>query len=103
MKSALNGGLNLGVLDGWWCEGYDEGMTGWGIASANESTDATQDARDAETLYGLLERDVIPAFYERDAEGIPRAWVRRVKASLYAVARTFTTRRMLTEYAARIW
>lgn len=103
MKAALNGGLNLAVLDGWWCEAFDDGSTGWAIASSNESTDALQDARDAGTLYGLLEREVVPSFYERDAAGIPRAWVRRIKASLLRVVSSFTTRRMLDEYAAKIW
>ncbi len=103
MKAALNGGLNLGVLDGWWCEAFDNGATGWAIASAHESSEAMQDARDAETLYGLLERDVTLAFYDRDEAGIPRAWVRRIKASLHRVASSFTTKRMLDEYAARVW
>lgn len=103
MKAALNGGLNVGVLDGWWCEAFEEGITGWGIASAGDSSEQVQDARDAETLYGLLEREVIPMFYDRDTAGIPRAWVLRMKASLQRVASSFTTRRMLDDYAARIW
>ncbi len=103
MKAALNGGLNLSVLDGWWSEAFDEGRNGWGIASANEANEALQDARDAETLYGLLEREIMPAFYDRDAAGIPRDWIRRLKASLHCVASGFTTKRMLDEYASRIW
>jgi starch phosphorylase len=104
MKSALNGGLNLSVLDGWWCEAFDDGVTGWGIASSNEADDATQDARDSETLFGLLEQDVVQAFYgDRDAKGVPHAWVRRIKASMIRVASYFTSARMLDEYAARVW
>jgi starch phosphorylase len=103
MKAALNGGLNLSVLDGWWCEAFEEGVTGWGIASAKEADEATQDSRDAQTLFGLLERDVMPRFYDRDAGGIPRAWLRLVRGSLRRVASSFTARRMLDEYAARVW
>jgi starch phosphorylase len=104
MKSALNGGLNLSVLDGWWCEAFDDGVTGWGIASSNEADDATQDARDSEALFGLLEQDVVQAFYgDRDAKGVPHAWVRRIKASMTRVASYFTSARMLDEYAARVW
>jgi starch phosphorylase len=125
MKAALNGGLNVSVLDGWWCEafednnnnnnnnnsnnadpndkGNDNNATGWGIASANEADDATQDRRDAETLFGLLEREVLPMFYQRDESGIPRKWVRRMKCSLRRVISDFTTKRMLDEYAERVW
>lgn len=103
MKAALNGALNLSVLDGWWCEAYEENLTGWGIASSNEADESTQDDRDARTLFGLLEREVLPMFYERDAEGIPREWTRRIKASLRRIATMFTTKRMLDEYADRVW
>lgn len=103
MKAALNGALNLSVLDGWWHEGFQEGADGWAIASVNERNPELQDARDAETLYGLLEREVVPSFYDRDAAGVPREWLRRVKASISSVASNFTARRMLGEYVARVY
>jgi starch phosphorylase len=100
MKAVLNGGLNLSVLDGWWAEAYD-GTNGWGI-SADESGDAgEQDRRDANAFYEVLEREVIPAFYERDETGIPRRWVARMKASLRTIAPRFSATRMLREYAER--
>ena len=103
MKAALNGSLNLSVLDGFWPEAYEEGKNGWAIASESVPNEATQDARDAATLYGILEHEVVPAFYERDTRGIPRGWVRRMRASLRTMATGFTTRRMLREYVERVY
>jgi glycogen phosphorylase len=71
MKAAINGTLNLSVLDGWWEEAYD-GTNGWGIAGTEDHDHAAQDARDGSALYELLEQEVIPLFYDRDASGIPR-------------------------------
>jgi starch phosphorylase len=100
MKAALNGGLNLSVLDGWWEEAYD-GTNGWGIGGAVNHDTAAQDAEDANALYGLLEREVVPTFYERDAAGIPRRWLSRVKRSLATVGPRFNAGRMLGEYRQR--
>src|ERR1041385_9562066 len=74
-KVALNGGLNLSVLDGWWLEGYD-GRNGWAVGEdvLGETTEES-DARDAESLYRLLESEVVPAFYERDERGLPHRWI----------------------------
>jgi starch phosphorylase len=102
MKAALNGGLNLSVLDGWWCEGYD-GTNGWGIRTDEVPDGAPQDARDADALYGLIEREIVPTFYERDDRGVPRAWVRRIKASLRTIGPAFTSTRMLNDYLARVY
>jgi glycogen phosphorylase len=102
MKAALNGGLNLSVLDGWWCEGFD-GRTGWALPAHQGLEEEAQDAQDADALYGLLEREVVPAFYERGEDGVPHAWVARMKASLRKVGSTFTTRRMLREYVERVY
>ena len=102
MKAALNGGLNLGILDGWWCEGFD-GTTGWGIESQPGPDEDAQDARDAAALYRLLEEEVLPAFYERGEDGVPQAWVARIRASLRMAGAGFTTRRMLRDYVARIY
>ena len=103
MKAGLNGSINLSVLDGFWAEAFDEGQNGWAIASDGGGDEGTQDARDAATLYGLLENEVVPAFYDRDAQGIPRAWVRRMRASLRTMATRFTTRRMLRDYVERVY
>ena len=100
MKSAMNGGLNVSVLDGWWVEGYD-GSNGWAIESSPEGGDEAQDRRDAEALYGLLESEVAPLFYERDDAGIPQGWVRRVRASLRTVGPRFSATRMMEDYLRR--
>lgn len=97
MKSALNGGLNLSVLDGWWEEAFDGG-NGWGIGGEVTADHAAQDARDAQTLYDLLEQQVVPQFYDRDPHGVPRAWIRRIKRSLATIGPRFCSRRMLGEY-----
>jgi starch phosphorylase len=102
MKVALNGGLNLSVLDGWWCEGFD-GTNGWAITTDAVPDGAAQDARDANALYGLLEREIVPMFYERDERGVPRAWVRRIKASLRSIGPAFVSTRMLNDYIVHIY
>lgn len=101
MKAALNGALNLSVLDGWWIEGHD-GETGWAIDTPNAPPDA-QDDHDATALYDLLEHQVIPLFYERDATGIPTGWLRRVRASLGRLTPRFSAERMLREYLAVLY
>lgn len=102
MKSALNGGLNLSVLDGWWCEGF-AGDNGWAIEGEGDLDHAAQDRRDADQLYGILERDVVPAFYERDARGLPRSWLLRVRSSLGSLGPHFNASRMLRDYVARVY
>jgi starch phosphorylase len=102
MKAALNGVLNVSVLDGWWCEGFD-GTNGWAIRSEAGPDDAAQDARDADALYGILEREVVPEFYARDAAGLPRAWLARVRRALRTLAPAFNTARTLAEYASRVY
>ncbi|MEA2023707.1 MAG: alpha-glucan family phosphorylase, partial [Actinomycetota bacterium] len=76
MKSAANGGLNLSVLDGWWVEGFD-GTNGWGFGEHSSS-----DEEDANTLYRLLESEVVPTFYDRDEDGLPRAWIAMMKSAM---------------------
>jgi starch phosphorylase len=102
MKAAMNGGLNLSVLDGWWCEGYD-GTNGWAIASEAVLEPEVQDGRDAAALYDLLEREIVPLFYTRDQRGIPRGWIRRVKASLRTIGPAFNTARTLSDYLVRMY
>ncbi len=101
MKAALNGGLNLSVLDGWWPEAFD-GTNGWGIPADGQDEQA-QDARDATMLYEILEREVVPSFHDRDAAGVPVGWVRRIKASLRTAGAGFTTARMMSEYVQRVY
>jgi starch phosphorylase len=96
MKVALNGGLNLSILDGWWAEAWD-GENGWAIESGGGSPQE-QDARDAHALLDLLEREVVPLFYERDADGIPRRWLARVRRSMQTLLRRFSAERMLRDY-----
>jgi len=102
MKAACNGVLNLSVLDGWWAEAYD-GNNGWAIDGIQDGNTAAKDARDAAALFDLLEREVIPMYYARDASGIPRAWVARVKTSLRTVVPRFCATRMLDDYVQKIY
>jgi glycogen phosphorylase len=102
MKSAINGGLQLSVLDGWWVEGYDP-CNGWGFSGDEDHDHAAQDHRDAAELYRLLEQEVVPTFYDRDEAGLPRAWLARVKASLRTLAPEFCAGRMLRDYEDRMY
>ncbi|MEW5914795.1 MAG: alpha-glucan family phosphorylase [Gemmatimonadota bacterium] len=95
MKAALNGLPQLSTLDGWWYEGYD-GLNGWAIPP--ESSRQTADEWDAEQLYQLLEKEIVPLYYERDERGIPRGWTERMKHALRTSGARFTARRMLREY-----
>jgi starch phosphorylase len=97
-KSPINGGINLSVLDGWWVEGY-RGDNGWAIGGEAVAADpAIQDSEDAAALYGLLENEVVPCFYDRDAEGLRRRWIRMMKASIESVVPAFSAHRMVRDY-----
>jgi glycogen phosphorylase len=100
MKAALNGVLNLSVLDGWWAEAFD-GVNGWAISGDVAETPGEQDERDAESLYSLMEQEVLPLYYDRDEYGVPHGWLARVKASLASIGPRFCASRMLTEYVER--
>ncbi|HSL65756.1 MAG TPA: alpha-glucan family phosphorylase [Gaiellaceae bacterium] len=103
MKAGMNGALNLSVLDGWWAEGYGPEL-GWAIGTAEEHEDeAAGDAADAAALLALLEGEVIPAFHERDGDGVPRRWVGMMRESIAQVGARFTTGRMVTEYVERYY
>jgi glycogen phosphorylase len=97
MKSALNGGLNVSVLDGWWEEAWD-GTNGWGIASDGSADPGTQDRLDATAFYDTMEREVIPMFFDRDEQGLPRDWIQRVKRSLITNGPRFSATRMMQDY-----
>jgi starch phosphorylase len=102
MKAMFNGGLNLSVIDGWWAEAYN-GSNGWAIVGDGDSDPDRADARDAEALYDLIEQEVIPLFYERDADGIPTRWCEMIKESLVSCGPVFTSARMLDDYVTRIY
>ena len=98
MKAGANGALNVSVLDGWWDEAYRPEL-GWAIPSgATLDRPEIDDVAEAEGLFRLLEREVVPAFYERDEAGIPRRWVEMMKASMRNVATQFSARRMVIDY-----
>jgi starch phosphorylase len=101
-KAAINGVLNLSVLDGWWCEGYD-GANGWAIEPLEDGDEQAQDAHDAAELYRLLEDEVVPLYYRRDSDGVPRGWVRLVRQSISTLAPVYSTRRMVKEYVERFY
>jgi glycogen phosphorylase len=102
MKSAVNGGLQLSVLDGWWAEAYD-GTNGWALPGEVDDDHDAQDTRDAGELLRLLYDEVVPAFYDRDADGLPRAWLARVKASLRTNGPEFSATRMVRDYVNTIY
>ncbi len=103
MKLAPNAGLNLSVLDGWWPEAYN-GRNGWAIGDGRVYDDlAFQDHLEGESLYTLLEREVIPLFYERSLDNIPRGWLTRIKEAMRTLCPVFNTHRMLREYCGKMY
>ncbi|MDH4064791.1 MAG: alpha-glucan family phosphorylase, partial [Acidobacteriota bacterium] len=97
MKLLVNGGLNLSVLDGWWAEAFDPAC-GWALGDGLEHPEGEWDLRDAGQLYTLLEEEVVPAFFERDAAGLPRRWIAMMRASMARLAPQYSSVRMLQEY-----
>jgi starch phosphorylase len=98
MKVLVNGGLNLSELDGWWAEAYSPEV-GWALGDGREhGTDQAWDAYEADRLYGLLEEEVIPCFYERNEAGFPTRWISRMRKSMAELTPRFSTNRMLREY-----
>ncbi|UCB52716.1 MAG: alpha-glucan family phosphorylase, partial [Candidatus Zixiibacteriota bacterium] len=98
MKAVANGALHLSVLDGWWDEGFDREL-GWSIGSGEEYEDHNfQDDLESGSLYDILEKDVIPLFYERGADGLPRRWLAMMKSSLHKLCPVFNTHRMVEDY-----
>lgn len=98
MKVAFNGGLNMSILDGWWPEGY-RGDNGWAIGKGEEYDDLDyQNEVEGRAIYDLLEKEVVPLFYERGADCIPRGWVATMKSSMESLCPMFSTERMVQEY-----
>ena len=102
MKAAMNGALNFSVLDGWWLEGYDE-TNGFAIGEREVGSDEEMDRADAESLYSVLENQLIPAYYERNEQNIPSKWVAMMKRSLATLTPQFSSDRMVLEYLYRIY
>jgi starch phosphorylase len=101
MKVLVNGGLNLSELDGWWAEAYSPEV-GWALGDGQEhGDDAAWDAAEADSLYELLEREVIPAFYARDEKGIPAGWVARMRRSMARLTPAFSANRVVREYTEK--
>jgi starch phosphorylase len=97
-KAALNGALNLSILDGWWDEMFD-GQNGWAITSAERITDLShRDEVEANSLFEILERQIVPLFYDRSGGSYPRGWVRRVKASVRSLGPKVMASRMVKDY-----
>jgi starch phosphorylase len=102
-KVAMNGGLNLSVLDGWWLEAYD-GTNGFAIGNSVDGAEvADVDSSDAESLYSLLEQQVVPLYYDRDSGRLPRKWISMMKNSIATLVPEFNSDRMVEEYARRIY
>ncbi|MFW5643536.1 MAG: alpha-glucan family phosphorylase, partial [Alkalispirochaeta sp.] len=103
MKAAINGVLNCSILDGWWAEGYDPEV-GYAIGAGEEYADEEmQDEIESKLLYDLLEREIIPTYYDRGRDGLPREWIRKMKASMQKLGGLFSTSRMLTEYSENFY
>lgn len=98
MKAVMNGALHFSVLDGWWVEGYKEGA-GWALPEKRTYQDQElQNELDTQTIYSLLENEIVPLFYNRDEKGIPHDWIKFIKNSIATIAPQFTTKRMIDDY-----
>ncbi|MBD2435733.1 alpha-glucan family phosphorylase [Nostoc sp. FACHB-110] len=108
-KVCFNGGINCSVLDGWWCEGYQadadgKGINGWAIGEdAHTSDQELQDRIDSQSLYHLLESEIVPLYYDQDELGIPHRWVQMMKASIKTNAPLFNTDRMIADYVSQVY
>jgi starch phosphorylase len=102
MKVALNGGLNLSILDGWWPEGYD-GTNGFAVSGSRNENNEIRDAHDREAIFAALEQEVIPLYYEQDIDGVPRGWVRRMKQAMCTLGWRFSSDRMVKDYTTHCY
>jgi starch phosphorylase len=104
MKAAANGALNISVLDGWWCEAEGLGENGWSIGRGESYPDPNeQDLVESEALYEILEKEVVPIFYDRGRDGLPRKWLQRMKTAIRTICPVFNTNRMVQEYTERFY
>jgi starch phosphorylase len=103
MKVVLNGGLNLSILDGWWAEAYD-GLNGFAIGTGRTHSNLdVHDNRDGEDLYHVLLDEVIPLFYQRDRDGLPRGWIKRMKRTIHTLGWRFNADRMVMDYTSKCY
>ena len=103
MKATANGAINISILDGWWDEAYD-GTNGWAIGRGEEYQDTGyQDQIESQTLYQILESEVVPMFYTRGRDGLPREWIRRMKHAMRTICPVFSAYRMVREYTERLY
>jgi glycogen phosphorylase len=103
MKVCSNGGINFSILDGWWCEAHAQD-NGWAIGAGEEYTDFTyQDDIESRAIYDLLEQEIVPLFYTRTSDGLPRGWLKVMKRSMMTVCPVFNTSRMVQEYVEKCY
>jgi glycogen phosphorylase len=99
----INGGINMSILDGWWCEAY-AGDNGWAIGAGEEYTDLNyQDDVESRAIYDLLEQEIVPLFYNRGTDGLPRGWLKVMKRAMSTVCPVFNTSRMVQEYMEKCY
>lgn len=103
MKAAINGVINISVLDGWWCEAFD-GNNGWAVGGGEEYTDHNlQDEIESRILYDILEKEVIPLFYNRGSDGLPRGWIKKMKDCMMSIGPKFNSNRLIEEYTRKFY
>lgn len=102
-KVAINGGINCSIMDGWWREAYD-GHNGWAIGGDEQPADShVQDTQDSQYLYEIISEQIIPEFYDRDANGIPRKWIKRMRRAIATLVPQYNTHRMVAEYVKKYY
>lgn len=103
MKAAVNGAINFSVLDGWWCEGYN-GENGWVVGSTDTYNDLEyQNEMESRSIYELLEKEIVPLFYDRGQDDLPRGWITKMKACMQTVGPMFNTNRMIEDYTRKFY
>jgi starch phosphorylase len=102
-KIAINGGMNCSIMDGWWREAYD-GKNGWSIGGDEQPADLhVQDVRDSENLFTVLSEEIIPEFYDRDSQGIPVKWIKRMRRAIATLVPQYNTHRMVADYVQKYY
>ena len=103
MKASMNGIINLSILDGWWAEAYNK-SNGWAIGSLEQNENQEeQDKADAESIYNLLEKEIVPLYYDRDLSGIPHRWIKKSKEAIKSIGPAFNACRMMKEYTKQMY
>ena len=103
MKAAVNGAINFSVLDGWWCEGYN-GENGWVVGSTDTYNDLEyQNEMESRSIYEMLEKEIVPLFYDRGQDDLPRGWITKMKACMQTIGPMFNTNRMIEDYTRKFY